>query len=210
MEHNNKRPSEKAKFLPQASHEFAKEQEPEIQTDKISGPNVEKPETIVTDGDEPPFDYNSDSDSESEVIVGEESEIQTEKKLPETADEAFDDSNALEPFPVRLYYTKRHFSDDSSSTDSSYLSDSDSDETIAEEESKISKENSSKDEEKQLEFPLNAAPQEDHTRTEPIEERPNLDSDPENRIVPASSILVKHGNKRAAEEVGDEDSKRAK
>ncbi|KAL1805833.1 hypothetical protein ACET3Z_028901 [Daucus carota] len=92
---------------------------------------------------------DSDSDSESEVIAGEESEIQTEKKLHETADEAFDDSNAIEPFPVRLYYTKRHFSDDSPSTDSSYLSDSD--ETIAEEESEINKVNSSKDEEKQLE-----------------------------------------------------------
>ena len=87
-----------------------------------------------------------------------------------------------------MYYTKRHFSDDSPSTDSSYLSDSD--ETIAEEESKINKVNSSKDEEKQLEFPLNAASQEDHTPTESIEERPNLDSDPDNRIVPASSILV--------------------
>ena len=60
--------------------------------------------------------------------------------------------------------------------------------------------------EKQLEFPLNA-PQEDQTRTEPIEERPKLDSDPDTeiqaiqlakfssndmsaRIVPASSILV--------------------
>ncbi|KAL8111452.1 hypothetical protein AgCh_019247 [Apium graveolens] len=178
MEHN-KYSSETVEFLRHASTDFAKV--------KLK---YEKPENIVTAGDESPFDYSkapkpfpvklypckvyftddsstdssNASDSESEAIAGEESEIQTEKfKLPEieteTADQPFDYSNTPKPFPVKTYPTKVYFSDDSS-TDSSYFSYSDSDETIMEEESKINKENSSEDGEKQLECPPNVAPAE--------------------------------------------------
>ncbi|KAL1828618.1 hypothetical protein ACET3Z_007030 [Daucus carota] len=164
---------------------------------------------------------NEELDEETEIQIN---KIKNPKKAPE-------------PFPVRMFPCKRYFSDDSSS-DYSSSSDSEcetivsvdelvkkkikekittcdeetSEELLSDEkehgQSTFNKENSSKYEEKQIEFPLNAAPQEDHTPTEPIEERPNLDSDPDTetqaiqlakfssnelmseRIVPASSILV--------------------
>ncbi|KAK1377129.1 hypothetical protein POM88_033322 [Heracleum sosnowskyi] len=203
------------------------EEESDIQTHKSQLPKIE----IETDDD--PFDDwdepfpvrmypckrhfsddsptdSSDSTSDSEAIGEEESDIQTQKsQLPKI--ETFDDSN--EPFPIIMYPCKRHFSDDSS-TDSSYFSDSD--ETIAEEESKINKESSPKDGEKQLEFPSNASPQDDQTPSEPLEEtqakqlaKSSTTEPISGPTVPTSSILVKHGTKHPIEaEVGDEESKR--